>query len=165
MKRGVRSAAFRPYPVPRKRAEARTPNILTMWACGSSPLHSAEVLRRPRRACSARDLPFCPARALARARAHSFLPWPSSQEGSTSTSKAEKRGFRDSCGYLQQLVFTLWGTSPPDPLGFIALEARAAPWEDSGETALGESSPAALARKAINPGGLGAKPPSSLCRD
>ena len=30
MKRGVRSAAFRPYPVPRKRAEARTPNILMM---------------------------------------------------------------------------------------------------------------------------------------
>ena len=30
MKLGVRSAAFRPYPVSQIRAEARTPNMLTL---------------------------------------------------------------------------------------------------------------------------------------
>ena len=89
-------------------------------------------------------------------------------------------------GTYNTLCQGIWGTSPPDPLGFTALEARAAPSKDRGDDRFGRIVPAALPplrrsgrfppepylpqrqgdcstscprRKAINPGGLGAKPP------
>ena len=44
-------------------------------------------------------------------------------------------------GTYNILYSTLWGTSPPDPLGFIALEARAAPSKDSGDDRFGRIVP------------------------
>ena len=101
--------------------------------------------------------------------------------------------FRVSCGYLQHLVFYALGDQSPRPPGIYRFGGEGSalkrqrgrplwanrpllPGHRRGARVGSHRSPillsgkaiaaqAALARKAKNPGGLGAKPPSSPCRD